>query len=160
MSLTPTLKTLLSRRGPNAIASPPLSRILPVLRQTYKDAKEKHADDGWLAVAVSLLYQIMLTEPELNAVYDGYRGISRLLSQYRTRKQTATFLTANSPACMSHVYRFVSRQNYDGSETNALLPLSERVARAAIMREVGLKCAVFVGVPRVSMHLFVKLDRV
>lgn len=68
-------------------------------------------------------------------------------------KQTATFLTANSPACVSHVYRFVSRQNYDGSEAGTLLPLNERLSRAAIMREVGLKCAVFVGVPRVSVFI-------
>ncbi|KAF8609278.1 hypothetical protein BDV93DRAFT_518120 [Ceratobasidium sp. AG-I] len=57
---------------------------------------------------------------------------------------TGTLLTVNSPDSIGHLYRFASQPG--GSGGSASLP--ERVAAAALMREAGIKCGVFVGVPK------------
>lgn len=56
---------------------------------------------------------------------------------------TGTLLTVNSPDSIGHLYKFATR---DGSSRTKDLP--ERVAAAELMREAGVKCGVFVGVPK------------
>ncbi|CUA76825.1 Dol-P-Man:Man(5)GlcNAc(2)-PP-Dol alpha-1,3-mannosyltransferase [Rhizoctonia solani] len=56
---------------------------------------------------------------------------------------TGTLLTVNSPDSIGHLYKFATRE--DSSKPKGL---SERVAAAALMREAGVKCGVFVGVPK------------
>lgn len=59
---------------------------------------------------------------------------------------TSTLLTVNSPDSIGHLYRFATRSpTGDGS---TLVPLKDRVAVAGLMRESGIKCGVFVGVPK------------
>ncbi|KAG8941602.1 hypothetical protein FRC03_004307 [Tulasnella sp. 419] len=55
---------------------------------------------------------------------------------------TATLLTINSPASFGILYRFAS------SNGSSPASLQDRVDRAGLMREAGLKCAVLVGAPR------------
>src|SRR5260221_573380 len=77
--------------------------------------------------------------------------------------QTATFLAANYPSSVGDLYRYSSRRPlFSNSSANSPtsvslstaepLPLRERVRIAALMRETGLKCAVFVGVPKVRIQ--------
>lgn len=68
--------------------------------------------------------------------------------QRKSIRQTGTLLTVNSPDSIGHLYRFATR---GPSEPKAL---PERVAAAALMREAGVKCGVFVGVPKVSPNSF------
>ncbi|KAH7344881.1 hypothetical protein B0J17DRAFT_712515 [Rhizoctonia solani] len=56
---------------------------------------------------------------------------------------TGTLLTVNSPNSIGYLYKFATR---DGPSKAKDLP--ERVAAAALMREAGVKCGVFVGVPK------------
>ncbi|KEP51961.1 BZIP transcription factor domain protein [Rhizoctonia solani 123E] len=55
----------------------------------------------------------------------------------------STLLTVNSPDSIGYLYKFATQ---DGSSKPKDLP--ERVAAAALMREAGVKCGVFVGVPK------------
>ncbi|RDB22718.1 Dol-P-Man:Man(5)GlcNAc(2)-PP-Dol alpha-1,3-mannosyltransferase [Hypsizygus marmoreus] len=59
---------------------------------------------------------------------------------------TCTLLTANRPASLGHLYRFVTRSNSNeaGSRDNVAYAAN----KAALMRESALKSAIFVGVPR------------
>lgn len=50
---------------------------------------------------------------------------------------------------MGHLYRFATRASAGPDSALPLKPLSERVAAAGLMREAGVKCGVFVGVPKV-----------
>ena len=52
---------------------------------------------------------------------------------------------------MGDLYTYVARSEPE-TESTELRPRDERVARAAIMREAALKCAVFVGVPKVRFN--------
>lgn len=60
---------------------------------------------------------------------------------------TAALFTLDSPGSIAHLHRYAVR--------NPLLELSERVNRACLMREVGLKCIGFVGIPKVINNLAV-----
>ncbi|KAG8719394.1 hypothetical protein FRC08_002937 [Ceratobasidium sp. 394] len=60
---------------------------------------------------------------------------------------TSTLLTVNSPDSIGHLYRFATRPAA-GGDLSAPSPLNERVTAAALMREAGVKCGVFVGVPK------------
>ncbi|KAG8769956.1 hypothetical protein FRC12_004619 [Ceratobasidium sp. 428] len=60
---------------------------------------------------------------------------------------TGTLLTVNSPDSIGHLYRFATRP-VAGGDPSAPAPLKERLAVAALMREAGVKCGVFVGVPK------------
>ncbi|KAG8702193.1 hypothetical protein FRC09_004906 [Ceratobasidium sp. 395] len=60
---------------------------------------------------------------------------------------TGTLLTVNSPDSIGHLYRFATRP-VAGGDPSAPGPLKERLAVAALMREAGVKCGVFVGVPK------------
>ncbi len=51
--LPSTVKQLLTLRNPQPRIAPPLSRLNAVLNTTYKDAKAKQAEKGWLTLAVS-----------------------------------------------------------------------------------------------------------
>jgi len=122
MSLPGALKHILTLRTPNALASPGLTKLAPVLRTTWYEAVARKAENGWLAVA------------------------------------TATFLTANCPDAVGDLYSFVARRNpptdtRSSSNASDLRPVDDRTAKAALMRETGLKCAVFVGVPKVINSL-------
>ncbi|KAF8313059.1 hypothetical protein DL93DRAFT_2031526, partial [Clavulina sp. PMI_390] len=70
---------------------------------------------------------------------------------------TATFLTRNSPDAVGELYTFASRTSSSDPEADlhsqSLLNTEERIANAATMREAALKCAVFVGVPKVINSL-------
>ncbi|CEL57833.1 Dol-P-Man:Man(5)GlcNAc(2)-PP-Dol alpha-1,3-mannosyltransferase OS=Phaeosphaeria nodorum (strain SN15 / ATCC MYA-4574 / FGSC 10173) GN=ALG3 PE=3 SV=2 [Rhizoctonia solani AG-1 IB] len=56
---------------------------------------------------------------------------------------TGTLLTVNSPDSIGYLYKFVTRDS-----SYRLKEVKERVAAAALMREAGIKCGVFVGVPK------------
>ncbi|CAE6474365.1 unnamed protein product [Rhizoctonia solani] len=58
---------------------------------------------------------------------------------------TGTLLTVNSPDSIGHLYKFATR---DDGASQQLKELKDRVAAAALMREAGVKCGVFVGVPK------------
>ncbi|KAF9520384.1 hypothetical protein BS47DRAFT_1370498 [Hydnum rufescens UP504] len=88
MSLPGALKHILTLRTPNALASPGLSKLAPVLRTTWCEAAAQSAYG----------YAILLQRSDLR-------------------------------------------------------PVDDRTAKAALMRETGLKCAVFVGVPKVINSL-------
>ncbi|GJJ07373.1 hypothetical protein Clacol_001575 [Clathrus columnatus] len=66
---------------------------------------------------------------------------------------TSTLLTANVPAAVSHLYRYVSRREPLSDSAESLLSAEERTAQAAIIREAALKSVIFVGVPRVILTL-------
>ncbi|GAW01894.1 glycoside hydrolase family 128 protein [Lentinula edodes] len=62
-----------------------------------------------------------------------------------------TLLTANRPPCFGHLYRYVTRPEFNASFRN--VSLEAAVNRAAIIRETALKSTIFVGVPRVILSL-------
>ncbi|KIK65451.1 hypothetical protein GYMLUDRAFT_38917 [Collybiopsis luxurians FD-317 M1] len=62
-----------------------------------------------------------------------------------------TLLTVNRPPCFAHLYRYVTRPDFNASSRT--LSLEEAVNRAAIIREAALKSTIFVGVPRVILSL-------
>lgn len=57
---------------------------------------------------------------------------------------TATLVTLNSPGSLASLHRFAA-----GSS----LQLQDRLDRAQLMREVGLKCIGFIGIPKVINNL-------
>ncbi|QRV76660.1 bZIP transcription factor [Ceratobasidium sp. AG-Ba] len=59
---------------------------------------------------------------------------------------TGTLLTVNSPDSIGHLYRFATEPTAGNS--SGPKPLRDRAAVAALMRESGVKCGVFVGVPK------------
>ena len=63
--------------------------------------------------------------------------------------QTATMFALNSPGSLKSLHRFVVRR--EGS--NELRPVSERVERACLMREVGLKSIGLIGTPKAINNL-------
>ncbi|KAG6911673.1 hypothetical protein DXG01_007923 [Tephrocybe rancida] len=65
--------------------------------------------------------------------------------------QTCTLLSANRPASLGHLYRFVTRP--DMNEPSSRVNVALAVNKAALMRESALKSAIFVGVPRVILSL-------
>jgi len=56
MSLPAALKQLLAQRAPNALASPGLARLSPVLGATLDEARAHRAENGWLCVTVSSIH--------------------------------------------------------------------------------------------------------
>ncbi|KAG5723593.1 Dolichyl-P-Man:Man(5)GlcNAc(2)-PP-dolichyl mannosyltransferase [Termitomyces sp. T112] len=64
---------------------------------------------------------------------------------------TCALLTANRPASIGHLYRFVTRPNMN--EPNSRVNVAHAVNKAALMRESALKSTIFVGVPRVILSL-------
>lgn len=82
--------------------------------------------------------------PVLDQVFTTTRGTAKTpgLTNAWLAVTTGTLLTVNSPDSIGHLYQFATR---GPSEPK---PLSERVATAALMREAGVKCGVFVGVPK------------
>ncbi|KAJ3887577.1 hypothetical protein GG344DRAFT_90428 [Lentinula edodes] len=62
-----------------------------------------------------------------------------------------TLLTANRPPCFGHLYRYVTRPEFNANFRN--VSLEAAVNRAAIIREAALKSTIFVGVPRVILSL-------
>jgi len=62
-----------------------------------------------------------------------------------------TLLTVNRPPCFGHLYRYVTRPEFNSSSRQ--ISLHEAVNRAAIIREAALKSTIFVGVPRVILSL-------
>ncbi|KAI3624542.1 hypothetical protein CBS14141_002970 [Malassezia furfur] len=62
---------------------------------------------------------------------------------------TATMFALNSPGSLKSFHRFVVRR--EGS--NELRPVSERVERACLMREVGLKSIGLIGTPKAINNL-------
>ena len=56
MSLPAALKRLLGQRAPNALTSPGLARLSPVLGATLDEARAYRAENGWLCVTVSSIY--------------------------------------------------------------------------------------------------------
>ncbi|KIJ56557.1 hypothetical protein M422DRAFT_22717 [Sphaerobolus stellatus SS14] len=66
---------------------------------------------------------------------------------------TSTFLSANIPSAVAHLYRYVSRRDPLSGSNVSLLPIADRTAQASLMREAALKSAIFVGVPRTILSL-------
>ncbi|KAF8528896.1 hypothetical protein BU17DRAFT_37936 [Hysterangium stoloniferum] len=66
---------------------------------------------------------------------------------------TSTFLSANVPSAVSHLYRYVARRDPLSSSSTGLLSRADRTAHASLMREAALKSTIFVGVPRVILSL-------
>ena len=58
---------------------------------------------------------------------------------------TAALFTLDSPGSIAHMHRYAVR--------TPQLALDERVNRACLMREVGLKCIGFIGIPKVINNL-------
>jgi hypothetical protein len=52
VKLSPVIKQLLTLRSPNALPSPPLTKLLGVFTDTFNDAKERKAETGWLVLTV------------------------------------------------------------------------------------------------------------
>lgn len=63
--------------------------------------------------------------------------------------QTATMFALNSPGSLQSLHRYLVRR--DGS--TELRPVSERVERACLMREVGLKSIGLIGTPKAINNL-------
>lgn len=63
---------------------------------------------------------------------------------------TATMVTLNSPSSLAALHHFAANGS---SSSQAKLELDQRVQRALLMREVGLKCIGFVGIPKVINNL-------
>lgn len=55
----------------------------------------------------------------------------------------------NSPGSLQAMHKYVMRAGATGD----LRPVSERVERACLMREVGLKCIGLIGTPKVRLGL-------
>ncbi|KAF8592507.1 hypothetical protein K439DRAFT_1625864 [Ramaria rubella] len=66
---------------------------------------------------------------------------------------TSTFLTANVPSAVGHLYHYVSRRVPVSNSSASLLTTEHRTAHASLMREAALKSAIFVGVPRTILTL-------
>lgn len=49
------IKRLLTLRNPNALPGPPLSKLHAVLTSTFRDARLKKAETGWLVLTVRAL---------------------------------------------------------------------------------------------------------
>ncbi|KAG5648665.1 hypothetical protein DXG03_000011 [Asterophora parasitica] len=64
---------------------------------------------------------------------------------------TCTLLSANRPASLGHLYRFVTTPNTNDPASR--FNVAHAVNKAALMRESALKSAIFVGVPRVILSL-------
>ena len=62
---------------------------------------------------------------------------------------TVTLFTLDSPGSLRFMHRFVM---HDGDK---LRPLAERVERACLMREAGLECIGFIGIPKTINNLAV-----
>ncbi|KAG6885347.1 hypothetical protein C0993_002823 [Termitomyces sp. T159_Od127] len=62
---------------------------------------------------------------------------------------TCTLLSANRPASIGHLYRFITRPDKPDSRVST----AHAVNKAALMRESALKSTIFVGVPRVILSL-------
>ncbi|WFD33234.1 protein S-acyltransferase [Malassezia cuniculi] len=58
---------------------------------------------------------------------------------------TATLFALDSPGSLAHMHRYAVRE--------PKIALEERVHRACLMREVGLKCIGFIGIPKVINNL-------
>lgn len=58
--------------------------------------------------------------------------------------QTATLVSLNSPASLQALHKH---------SVPTALEISQRVERACLMREVGLKCIGFIGIPKVINQL-------
>ena len=69
-----------------------------------------------------------------------------VMVRIQSNPQTATMFALNSPGSLQVMHRFVMSQ--EGSQE--LRPVAERVNRACLMREVGLKCIGLIGTPKVS----------
>ncbi|KAG5636516.1 hypothetical protein H0H81_007775 [Sphagnurus paluster] len=120
--LPPTIKHLLSLRNPNVLPGPPFTRLQGLLTRTLRDARLKNAETGCTGTPFS--------DESL---------------------QTCTLLSANRPASLGHLYRFVTRS--DIHEPDSRVNVAHAVNKAALMRESALKSAIFVGVPRVILSL-------
>ncbi|KAF8165149.1 hypothetical protein B0H34DRAFT_225502 [Crassisporium funariophilum] len=73
IKLTPTLKHLLTLRNPNVLPSPPLAQLNKVFTNTFRDAKAKKAETGWLVATTCTL----LTANRPSAVGHLYRFVTR-----------------------------------------------------------------------------------
>lgn len=61
--------------------------------------------------------------------------------------QTATLVTLNASSSLAALHR------HSVSSTALSLPLEEKLNRAQLMRETGLKCIGFIGIPKVSRNV-------
>jgi len=52
VKLTPAIKHLLTLRSPNVLPSPPLSQLNRVFTDTFREAKARRAETGWLVATV------------------------------------------------------------------------------------------------------------
>ena len=119
--LSPQLKSLINApfARPGAVAAP--RNMRSVYESIAKDAESKNVGvPAWLSIAVSKI-------PHSNA-----KGPTDKASQ------TGTTMTLNSPESLNTLYQVAS------SAPSAPSP----VVTAELMREVGLKCIGFNGVPR------------
>ncbi|KAH8834097.1 hypothetical protein DL96DRAFT_1666954 [Flagelloscypha sp. PMI_526] len=70
---------------------------------------------------------------------------------------TCSLLTANRPATLGHLYRFLTGNRTENNNDPARIlsgeGLAEAVNRATLIRESALKSTIFVGVPRVILSL-------
>ncbi|KAF8803705.1 hypothetical protein BYT27DRAFT_7170917 [Phlegmacium glaucopus] len=74
IKLSPAIKQLLTLRSPNVLPSPPLAQLNRVLTKTFRDAKVRKAETGWLVATTCTL----LTANRPSAVGHLYRFITRL----------------------------------------------------------------------------------
>ncbi|PPQ72352.1 hypothetical protein CVT24_002068 [Panaeolus cyanescens] len=82
IKLTPALKHLLTLRNPNVLPSPPLAQLNRVFTNTFRDARAKKAETGWLVASTCTL----LTANRPSAVGHLYRFATR--STLEEDKQT------------------------------------------------------------------------
>jgi len=73
IKLTPAIKHLLTLRSPNVLPSPPLTQLDRVFTKTFRDAKAKKAETGWLVATTCTL----LTANRPSAVGHLYRFVTR-----------------------------------------------------------------------------------
>ncbi|KAJ2924954.1 hypothetical protein H1R20_g12129, partial [Candolleomyces eurysporus] len=71
--LPQSIKHLLTLRAPKALPSPPLSQLNRVLTNTFRDARSKNAETGWLVLTTCSL----LTVNRPSAVGHLYRFVTR-----------------------------------------------------------------------------------
>jgi len=74
IKLTPAIKYLLTLRSSNVLPSPPLTQLNRVFAKTFRDAKVKKAETGWLVATTCTL----LTVNRPSAVGHLYRFVTRL----------------------------------------------------------------------------------